>query len=634
MPHPVSPARPIVRAPLALDVHDVVPTGNEWLSLPDIRAADGAVTSLNLLSLAHRGLLQARGTAERPLLRPTIAVDDRPVEIGDLAWSLIAFWIPVARTVIDGIEIELTHCAPLGSRAAFVHVAVTNRRDAAIEVRLGAEAAWGGLERITYQPVELGGSRSVGEGLWVVDATSFAHRTDDTRFVWSIVHRDMEAVYGGTAEAPTAVLTGDVETVAPGATVTADLVLSAGLEDMSAPHHGKALSERLDRLGAAAVIADTAARLTAWTRTTGRDDLDLLMNRNAMFTRFFAWGKTIDGEATVGVTSRSPRYYVSAAYWDRDAMIWSFPGLLRFDPAMAREALGHALGPQLRNTGIHSRFIDGVVLEDGFQLDAAAAPILALAAYLRATGDRTFVVAHAAAIDHLAATLTGVRDARTGLFTSWQDAQDEYRRHPFLTCANVLAWKALGDLGRLAATLGRAGEAASFADAAERLRAAILTHLVIEHDGRRMFAAGWDGEGDHLIEDIPPGSLFRLPALGFVDEDDPVFVATADWLRSPAHVHGHHGAPYGLPGSYRLPFTTAWVLADHLRITRFRDEALRILTATTWDGGIITEGLDPATGRMDRDGRAFATAAGYVAAAICDVFCGDEAEGRAGPATA
>ena len=53
-----------------------------------------------------------------------------------------------------------------------------------------------------------------------------------------------------------------------------------------------------------------------------------------------------------------------------------------------KEALEYALGMQLRNTGIHSRFIDGVVLEDGFQLDEAVAPILAAAAYVRRTGFR------------------------------------------------------------------------------------------------------------------------------------------------------------------------------------------------------------------------------------------------------
>ena len=91
------------------------------------------------------------------------------------------------------------------------------------------------------------------------------------------------------------------------------------------------------------------------------------MNRNLLFTMLYAWGRTIDTEQFVGVTSRSPRYYVAAAYWDRDAMLWSFPGLLDADPSFAREALNYALGIQLRNTGTHSRFIDGIVLEDGFQ---------------------------------------------------------------------------------------------------------------------------------------------------------------------------------------------------------------------------------------------------------------------------
>jgi hypothetical protein len=619
----------LARVPLALCADDVVPTGNEWLSLPEIRASDGAVTGFNVLSKAHRGLLQVRGPDDRPLLRPTVSLDGRELTLDRLAWSVIAYWIPVARATIDGLEIEFTYCAPLGSRAAVLHMAVTNRRTEAARVRFGADVAWGTLERVTYQPVALGGTRRVAPGLWVDDATTFAYRTDDTRFAWSVVHPDFEARLRSTRKLQTADLVGTPTDLASGETLRADLILAPGLEEMSAPHNAKALVERIDRLGAAGVIAETATRLIAGTRPTGRADLDLLMNRNAMFTRFFAWGRTIDGEEMVGVTSRSPRYYVSAAYWDRDSMLWSFPALLRFDPPTAREALGHALGPQLRNTGIHSRFIDGVVLEDGFQLDAAAAPILALADYVRTTGDRGFLEAHAAALDHLTATIAGVRDPATGLYASWQDAQDEYRRHPFLTNANVLVWKALGDLADLHRRLGRDEAARRLAVEADHLRTAILTHLVVERDGVRLFCAGWDGGDDHLVEDIPPGSLFKLPALGFLAEDHPVFLATSARLRSAAYAFGNHDAAYGVPGSYRLPFTTAWVLADHLRLAHLRADALRILTRSNWDGGIVTEGLDPETGRMDREGRAFATAAGYVAAAIFDVYAVPFAEAAA-----
>ena len=543
--------------------------------------------------------------------------DDR---IADLAWSVLAYWIPEARVTIDGIEIVLTYCAPPGCRAAFIAVRVVNRRGATVQVRLGADIAWAALERVTYQPSTLTGARSVAPGLWVEDTSTFLYRTDDIRFAWSVRHPGLTADLSRDEDGPTATLRSADLDLPPGATSEVTLILAAGRDEMSAPHNAKALAERLDRLGVAGVIAEAERWLMARTRSTGRADLDLLMNRNALFSRFYAWGRTLDGEDRVGVTSRSPRYYVAAAYWDRDAMTWSFPALLRFDPEMARDALAHALGTQLRNTGTHSRFIDGTVLEDGFQLDAAAAPAIALADYLRATGDHGFVVAQATAIDHLAATLAAARDDVTGLYASWQDAQDEYRRAPFLTTANVLTWKALSALSDLSRALGRDAAQQAHTREAERLRRAILDHLVVERDGRRVFAAGWDGGDVFLDEDIPPGSLFRLPALGFIAENDPVFIATAERLRAPGMAHSHHGLPFGLPGSSRLPFTTAWVIADHLRLEQSRDAALGMLTGTAWDGGLIAEGIDPATGRVERDGRAFAAAAGYVAAALHDVF--------------
>lgn len=608
-------------SPLSLAADDVVPTGNDWVSLPDIRAADGSISSFNVLSKGYRGLLQVRGPRDQSLIRPVVIVDGKPASAGPLAWSVIAYWIPVARTTVDGLEIEYTYCAPVGARAAFMHIKVANTRKSSARIQLGADVAWGALERVTYQPAELTGTRRVMNGHWVEESTTFTYHTDDTSFAWAIVHRGMQAERTGTAGTQSVTLRNTETEVAAGGTAEVDIVLAPGLEEMSAAQNAKVLSDRIDRLGAAGVVRDTAKSLMTRAHTTGRDDLDLLMNRNANFTRFYAWGRTLDTEELVGVTSRSPRYYVSAAYWDRDAMLWSFPALMRFDPAMAREALGYALTTQLRNTGTHSRFIDGVVMEDGFQLDQAAAPTIALAAYLRATGDTAFIEDNETAVTKLAAILAHARDAATGLYTSWQDAQDEYRRQPFLTNANVLAWKALGGLAALNSALGRDEEAQKFTAEAAHLKAAILEHLVVEKDGKRMFVAGWDGKTDYLFEDIPPGSLFKLPALGFVSEKDPVFAATVAWLKSPAYAFSYSGTPYGLPGSYRLQFTTAWVLADSLRLDMGREKALAILLHTGWDGGIIAEGIDPVTGIADREGRAFATAAGYVAAAICDVHC-------------
>jgi len=153
----------------------------------------------------------------------------------------------------------------------------------------------------------------------------------------------------------------------------------------------------------------------------------------------------------------------------------------------------------------------------------------------------------------------------------------------------------------------------------------VLAHCVSKDaagaDGP-IFASATDGKNFAFTE-IPPGELIKLPALGFIPETDPVFVNTYKWLHSRNYKYSYADEPYGLPGSYRVAFTCSWSIADHLLLSRGREQALKVLRSSDWDGGIVTEGVDPATGRMDQAGRAFATAAGYVAHAICQTACTD-----------
>lgn len=161
---------------------------------------------------------------------------------------------------------------------------------------------------------------------------------------------------------------------------------------------------------------------------------------------------------------------------------------------------------------------------------------------------------------------------------------------------------------------------------ADALQAAIMKHSVSDKApgaSGTIFACGTDGKTP-FFADVPPGPLMKLPALGFISEDGPVFIRTYDWLRSKNYSFSYADAPYGLPGSYRLPFTTSWSVADHLNLARGRAQALKVLRASAWDGGIITEGVNPRTAVADHPGRAFATAAGYVAHAICHNFCQGE----------
>jgi uncharacterized protein len=609
---------------IAVGPDDVIPTGNEWIALPTIRAADGALMNFNVLSMRDRGLLQVSGKEGSAVVEPYFVVGGKRLAIKNPSWRLIEYWIPRADIAVDGLSATVTYCAPPGFRAAFVSLTLTNNGKNAVPVALGLHASWGALQRVTYTPVVLKGERSVGPAAWEKSAEVFSFVTHDTQFAWSIdaPDSDMRVVAPPVSAAPE-VDAQRIASLAPGATLEAHFVIGAGLEEYSASQSASALTETMDRIGVEALLRQGAEWCKRRTRTTGQEQLDLIMNRNLLFTAMYAWGRTLDTEELVGITSRSPRYYVSAAYWDRDAMLWSFPGLLDVDPELAGEALNYALTRQLRNAGVHSRFIDGVVLEDGFELDEAVAPIIALENYVRMGGHDEFLSEHRAALQKLKAELDRHFDAAIGLYSTLQDAQDQYRKQAFSTYDNVLVWKALLDFAELSARLNDVTAAEDAKRSAEALRKEILERCVSSAApgaSGAIFVSATDAK-DAMFADVPPGSLMKLPALEFISEDDPLFQRTYDWLHSKSYAYSYSDESFGLPGSYRLPFTTSWSVADHLKLKLGRAQALKILLSSSWDGGVISEGVNPATAIMDYDGRAFATAAGYVGHAICVTMC-------------
>jgi len=601
---------------LTLTPDDVIPTGNDWMSLPSIRAGDAALMDFNVISMRYRGLIEYAGALGQPLMKPFLNVGGVKKPLAGLRWSLRDYWLPTGMMEADGVRTSISYVVPSDSRAAIVRFQVTNIGGAPITVAPGMDVSWARTNRVTYSPESLTGARTMSPTPIDTDMMVFNYKTDDTQFAWGFAYVGSKGVLheGGNP----GVTAQHEATLARGQTLDMHFLIGVGLEQYSAAYGMRVLNKRIDRYGIDGVIDQAAAEARRHTRTTGRADLDRVMNRNLLFTTYFAWGRSLDTEEFVGVTSRSNRYYVSAAYWDRDALLWSFPALLDTDPARAREAIGYVLGRQARNAGIHSRFIDGALLEDGLELDELVAPIVALKSYVDATGDRSVLTKYASEIATLRTRLFALRDPSTGLYETFQDAEDEYVQKPFSIYDNVIAWKALNDLATLS------GEKAL------RARASTLKVAIMKYGVRSgtpgasgpIFAATVSAT-DADFMDVPPGSLLKLPYLGFIAEDDPLFRRTYDWLHSPNYQYSYVGTPYGLPGSYRVPFTTSWSVADHLRLKAGRAKALKVVTESPWDGGIVTEGVKPDTGIPDQQGRAFATAAGYVGHTICEQFCTD-----------
>jgi len=609
---------------LALTANDVIPTGNDWIALPSIRASDGALQNFNVISMRYRGLLEVAGLTDHPLMAPFIEIAGVRRPLANLHWSLRDYWIPTGTMEAGGIRVRLTYVAPPTSRAAIIRFQVTNVGSAPVRVAPGMDLDWGRTNRVTYSPELLSGSRTMSPTPIDTDMEIFKYNTDDTQMAWGFAYVGSQGTLRAGTDNPGLTARHPAE-LAPGQTLDVHFIIGVGVDEYSAAYAMRVLNKRIDRYSLDGVIQQAADDAHRRTRTTGDPQLDRIMNRNLLFTTYYAWGRAIDTEQFVGMTSRSNRYYVSAAYWDRDAMLWSFPALLDSDPDRARDALDYALGVQARNIGIHSRFIDGIVLEDGFELDELAAPIIALASYIDQSHDMSMLERHRAVIDTLPQRLRAQRDPATGLYATFQDSQDEYLKKPFNIYDNVIVWRALRDLAAIAAREHRSGDEAALTAEAARLSAAIHRYGV--RDGAKgaggpIFAATVDANSADFA-DIPPGSLMKLPALGFISEDDPLFRRTYAWLHSPGYPYSYSDQPYGLPGSYRLPFTTSWEVADHLRLKEGRAKALMILRHSPWDGGIITEGVKADTGIPDTQGLAFATAAGYVAHTICDQFCTD-----------
>jgi hypothetical protein len=618
-----APTESARRVDLKLTANDVIPTGNDWIALPSIRASDGALQNFNVISMRYRGLIEVAGVADRPLMAPFIEVAGVRRPLANLQWSLRDYWIPTGTLEADGVRVRLTYVAPPDSRAAIVRYQVTNLRKTPLMVAPGMDLDWGKTNRVTYSPEPLGGRRAMSPTPIDTDMEVFEYNTDDTQMAWGFAYVGSQGVLHSGSENPGLTARHEAE-LAPGQTLDVHFIIGAGLDEYSAAYAMRVLNKKIDRYGLDGIIDQAAADAHRRTRTTGDPDLDRIMNRNLLFSTYYAWGRAIDTEQFTGMTSRSNRYYVSAAYWDRDALLWSFPAILDSDPTRALEILDYAFGIQARNIGIHSRFIDGVVLEDGFELDQLVAPIVALASYVEKTHDMNVLERHRDIVDTLLERLRAQRDPATGLYSTFQDSQDEYVRKPFSIYDNVLTWKALSDLGDIAALEHRSGASALKAEAAT-LKAAIYKYGVLngaDGAGGPIFAALADSTGGDFV-DIPPGSLMKLPALGFVSEDNPIFRRTYAWLHSKHYSYSYSDQPYGLPGSYRLPFTTSWEVADHLRLAEGRAQALKILKESPWDGGIITEGVKADTGVPDTQGLAFATAAGYVAHTICQQFCID-----------
>ena len=588
-----------------------LPTGSEQVSLPRVNEINAGVEDLTFLHMASRGLIDLRGGQLEPLMRPFVAQQGVEAELGGFEWSRLGYWYPRFAARAGALGLEGVILTPVGERGFGYRLRLTNNGAETVETAFGLRGQTGSAWHCVNVDKPIEGALNCYVSGWS-GLPVFEQMCGVPLFALApICEGECRAEFEPAGEGWLWRLERTVR-LAPGESAEFTAWWGLGLEEVSAVTSARELQRR----GWDWELRRSLAWLAQRSLDLGDEALTRLYNTNLFFCIFFSTGRTLDTEELVLVTSRSPRYYVSAAYWDRDSLLWSFPAVLDADAALAREMLGYVFGRQRRNIGVHSRFIDGTVLEPGFELDELMAPVLALERYVGATCDRSVLADPDVlrGIDGILRKLDAERAEDCELYETFLQPTDDERVYPYITYDNVLVWRALRALGRLF-------ERPELTERAERVRRAIYDNCIFDGD----FAWLVDLAGGHDVYDEPPGSLLLLPYYGFCAWDDPVYLKTAEMIRSPDYAYSFAGCEIAEIGCPHAPHPWLLSIGNSLLCGR-SGEALEHLRRTRLDNGIACESVDEHTGECTT-GEAFATCAGFICHALRRAIGGERREG-------
>lgn len=590
-------------------------TGNEFVSLPTIRQSDGALEGLSFLHMGAKGMIEMCGKEGAPLLAPYVLADGKELCLSNLQWKRLHHWVPVFTAHAQCVEVEGILLAPMGERGFGYRLKVHNKGNAG-NIRVGLRGTWAQTKHSINESKPILAEKNLYPSGWnhchVMDlrpglslfafAPIYTENPKSCPVQSSFQKAGNEIRY--SMELPASVKTDE--------SVELCVWFGLGFEEVAAATSAKEML----RQGFDTMLNRTLQWLASRERTVGDAILDERMNVNLFFSFFFGGGKTLDTEEFVLVTSRSPRYYVSAAYWDRDSLLWSFPAVLLADGETAAEMLSYVFTRQIRNVGIHSRYIDGTLLEPGFELDELCAPIIALSRYVEHTGDQTILQKSwiKGGLEQILKRLKTKRHPDTALYETFLQPTDDMRVYPYITYDNVLVWYSLEQLARYYP------EYAGLKAEAAQVKAAIETHCVQEKDGQKMFAWSVDLKGNWDIYDEPPGSLLLLPHYGFCSQEDPVWLHTASIIRREDYPYSFAGCPIAEIGCPHAPHP--WVLSiSNSLLSGRKEDGRKHLALCKMDNGVACESVDAYTGES-ATGDAFATCAGFLAYAIDSAFHG------------
>ena len=333
-------------------------TGNEYIAIPEIEE-NSDVLSINVLSMAQRGMIEFRG-GEKPFLHLGLSVNGTPSEFSSFTQD--RYWIPTFSSETPSYSATYQILSPKDQKGFVQVITIENKTEQSLDARITLTGSIAEVLHTVNESKPFEGSMHAYKTDWS-DCPCFDIRSGFpvlalapiTSGVSSWTYHDGSSI-GFTMDSP-------LEVPALGNAQFA-IYWGVGFEEVSAVTSAREFS----RQGVKALYQEQVLYLDSIIRPTGDREMDKTLFSNLLFAIHYATGRTIDSEELVLVTSRSPRYYVSAAYWDRDSLLWSFPAILEVDQALAREMLYYVSPGRSGTSGSTA----GTLMEPSLNLDSSS----------------------------------------------------------------------------------------------------------------------------------------------------------------------------------------------------------------------------------------------------------------------
>jgi hypothetical protein len=553
-------------------------TANEYVALPNINENDASIPYLTVLNMEYRGMLELDGTS---LLKPTIKINNKEINLENkLSWTRVCYWIPKAEFENKDFKLSIIFLTPKDHKALAVRVSIENKSNKSFDFEISLNLNWLKTYHVVNESYEIKSEIIEKESNW---NHAKVYQQFNKLPLISLAPMETNNSYG----------TLDVEEV-----YNYDYFLGVGYEEVSASTAAK----HLKRIEFDELLKENVAFLESKIIRNNDSFLEMILNTNLFFSYYFSAGKTLDSEELVLATSRSPRYYVSAAYWDRDSLLWSYPSFLLIDEKLSKKVLEYVFTKQIKNIGEHSRFIDGSLLEPGFELDELCAPVLALEKYINKTGDNSILEESylKSGLHIILEKLQTKRHKDIALYETFLMPTDDFTKEKYLTYNNVLVYKVLIILSQYLKDENLVVEA-------EKVKTAIYDYLVKDN----MFVWSSDLNGHWSIYDEPPGSLQLLNFLGFCDKSSLIWNNTVNHIRSKDYKLSFATSNISEIGCAHAPHPWILSLCNSL-LCGYGKSAIENLRKMKMDNFIACESVDEESGECVT-GEAFATCAGFLA---------------------